>query len=425
MRLATLFFVLFLACPVLAHEAALPAIGEGYGVQVKEGRTSGDELDQIKEAGLSYVRFVIPWAEVEKGEGSYRWGYFDTFIARLRERGLKAVIVLGGGHPRFTKFVPAPKDNIDQVDRYLSAPSDARSVAGFARFAAATVEHYGGNDIVWELWNEPDQDRFWAPKADAQAYIALATAACRAIREKAPHAKIIGPGMADMPGRWHAEDPGFLGAVLQSAAGGCFDAVSVHPYRDGETPPETVLWAYDKLRAFVRRHTPTDREPLPVVATEWGFTLTQASEGEQAAYALRSFLLNSLAGVPLSIWYEWRDARPGAADPEAHFGLLDLKKRPKPAYRALREFLPPLLGARVEARVQTGDDVDFVLRVRLPDGRSSVLFWTADPVNQSVLILRGGTFGGGREFPLTPMPRRVDLEEGPVSMTIVRPGALP
>ncbi len=386
-----------------------PTVGTGYGVQVKEARTSDDELAKIKAAGLSYVRFVIPWAEVEKGEGHFVWGYFDRFVERLRAHGLKAVIVIGGGHPRYTETIPAPKDNIDHTDTYLAAPATPEAVAKFATYAAQTVSHFAGDDIVWEIWNEPDSDRFWAPKADVQAYITLAEAACRAMRQTDPDAHIIGPGMADMPGRWGTIRAGFLGPVLKSRLADCLDAVSLHAYRDGVKPPETVLDAYEKLQKFMRHYTPKEKSVLPVLSTEWGFTLTDTDEEEQAAFLLRSFMLNTMAGVPLSIWYEWRDARSGEDDPEAHFGLLHLDRKEKLAYHVLAAFLPPLVGARIEKRLRVGASDDYVLLLKNDRKQTFIVFWTLNKKQGRKIELGAKNTPSYREYVLTATPERIDL----------------
>lgn len=408
------FLALVVSAPAFAQEKTTwlsPIVGKGYGVQVKEGRTNDKELRMIKEAGLSYVRFVIPWYAVEKGKsGSFVWGYFDRFVKRLRHHGLKAVIVLGAGHPDYTGTIKAPEGNMDQTDIYVLAPSTGEQRTAFTRYAAATIKHFGTKDIVWELWNEPDQDRFWAPKADVDDYAALANDACWAMRKEEPSAHIIGPGMADTPGQWGVLLPGFLGTVLQSPVADCLDAVSVHPYRDYVKPPETVGPAYKNLRKFIKAHTQEGKQELPVLATEWGFTMFDVSEEEQAAFLLRSFMLNSLHKVPLSIWYEWRDAREGEKDPEAHFGLLKLNRKPKLSYKVLKKFLPPLRGARIEKRLDVGNLEDYILQLKHPKGDTHLVYWSSDEATDTRLIYRCGKDGVDKEVALTATPQRADCK---------------
>lgn len=411
--------LVFIASPSQAKEASdwlQPVVGQSYGVQVKEWSVGSDELRMIKDAGLSYVRFVIPWYAVEKGKsGRFVWSKFDRFVRNVHRHGLKAVIVIGGGHKRYTGTMNAPEGNMDHTETYLLAPSTAEQRVAFARYAAAAIKHFGSKDIVWEIWNEPDQDHFWAPKANVEDYAALANEACWAMRKEKPKAHIIGPGMAETPGQWGSLLPGFLGKVLQSPVADCLDAISVHPYRDFIKPPETVNEAYKNLRQFVKAHTQEGKSELPVLATEWGFTMHDVTEEEQAAFLLRSYMLNTLNKVPLSIWYEWRDSRAPEEGAEAHFGLLTLKHKPKLAYKTLKAFLPPLRGARIEKRLDVGNTEDYVLQLKHPKGNSHLVYWSADTQTDTRLIYRCGAKGVDHEVVLTMTPQRVDCnKETPV-----------
>lgn len=402
------------------EEAWLPMeLGEGYGAQIKEWRTGAKDLDRMKEAGLSYVRFVIPWYAVEKGKGSFVWREFDPILSLLRKKEMKAIIVLGGGHPDYTKRLDAPEDNPDHVDYELSAPTTPEEIESFARYAARTVEHYGTDGIIWEIWNEPDLERFWKPKPDPEIYARLALAACHAIREVAPAAKVVGTGSADMPGKYGTLWPGFVGTVLKSPAFGCFDALSLHAYRDGEAPPEKVLGAHENLKSFVKAFTPKGRKIPPVLVSEWGFSLTEVSEEQQAQYLLRSFLLNSLSGVPVSIWYEWRDSRLGD-DHEAHYGLLDYSGKEKASYRALKAFLPPLKGARIESRIAVGDQDVFVLLVRKKDGKAALVVWTESADKGRSLAFQGGRCGVESEYQLTETPQTLECEGAVPDVSLIR-----
>src|SRR5262249_15200405 len=134
---------------------------------------------------------------------------------------------------------------------------------------------------------------------------------------------------------------------------------------------------YKELRAFIASHTPPGQKILPIVSSEWGYTLTKISPEQQAAYAVRAYLANLLSGVPLSIWYEWRDERPGAEDPEAHFGLTELDGKEKPAVASVRAILPHLQGAVIERRMESDKD-DYLLLLKQSNGQHALLFWSAE-----------------------------------------------
>jgi hypothetical protein len=62
-------------------------------------------------------------------------------------------------------------------------------------------------------------------------------------------------------------------------------------------------------------------------------------------------MLNLLAGVPVSIIYDWQDDGPSPSDKESNFGLLDYRGSPKPVYRALHRLLSELDGLNFIGRI--------------------------------------------------------------------------
>jgi hypothetical protein len=115
--------------------------------------------------------------------GAYAWAEHDERIAQIRARKLKSIFSLMEGHPAYTPEVFAPLDptNSNSASKLLSPPVSSPAVDGFLRFVAATVQRYQGDDVVCEIWNEPDLDHFWPPRASATAYIELATETCKTI----------------------------------------------------------------------------------------------------------------------------------------------------------------------------------------------------------------------------------------------------
>ncbi|HAX91671.1 MAG TPA: hypothetical protein DCY07_05630, partial [Rhodospirillaceae bacterium] len=300
--------------------------------------------------------------------------------------GLKMVIPLLGGHAIYSGWSAAPPVNTDHVSRRPTAPATPEAVQAYARFAAAMALRYRGEDIVWEIWNEPDLARFWPPKADASAYIALAEAACRAIRQVVPEAAIVGPALGRVPDARDGVTPAYFESVLASGAMKCFDAVSVHPYRHGDEAPEGVFGDYETLFLLLAKH----KVYKPLLNTEWGYTTTQVTPEQQAAYALRTRLIDMLWGVPLSIWYEWRDSRQDKDDPEGHFGLVTLDGADKPALEPIEALLPILRDAALVRQVQSHNPRDMALLLRKPDGREVLVGWSLRTDGAATLIVQDG-----------------------------------
>jgi hypothetical protein len=85
-----------------------------------------------------------------------------------------------------------------------------------------------------------------------------------------------------------------------------------------------------------------------------------------------------LNGVPLSIWYDWKNDGHDPADNEQNFGTVTYELQPKPAYDALRQMTRELDGFALRQRVETGDEKDFVLLFARKGGRK-IAAWTLAP----------------------------------------------
>lgn len=388
------------AMPAIADAWPGSKIGDGFGVAAKPERTSDEDLTKIKAYGFNYIRFDMRWGEVERQRGRYNWDRFDEFIEKMRAHQLKAVVILNGGNRVYTGTVDISPKKSFGADVLTAAPKTDEDIAAFVAFAEEAIKRYGAKDIIWEIWNEPDGFGFWPPKPDAELYAKLANATCRALRKAAPDAMIIAPGIANLPGK---ED--FLAPLIRSSSD-CLTALSIHPYRL-TSDPETVMDDYDnKVRPFITRHTPLEQKSLPFVVSEWGFPTNKISEEKQAAYLIRTHLTNLLAGVPMTIWYEWKDSRPGPApeDIEAHFGILDYDGNDKPAGTQIQQLLPRIKDAVIEKKLPYDNVNCFVLALRQPNGTQQILAWLTNP------YMAKGKLSIGNEnfYPLTSLPQLFD-----------------
>ena len=95
---------------------------------------------------------------------------------------------------------------------------------------------------------------------------------------------------------------------------------------------------------------------VEIYSGEWGYTATAVSPEVQGTYIARMYLSNLVAGVPLTIWYDWHDDGTDPKEGEHHFGTTlheyredkDLVYDPKPAYLAARTVSSALKGFKVE-----------------------------------------------------------------------------
>ena len=263
-----------------------------------------------------------------------------------------------------------------------SSPQHPESVAAFANWAAAAVQHFRGRKIIWEIWNEPNI-HFWQPKPDAPQYAALALATCRAIRAADPQATIVAPATSGLP--W------FMETLFKSGALEYLDAVSVHPYRDYSKPPESAAADYVKLRELIDHYAPAaKKDRLPILSGEWGYAthVKGLTLEKQAAFAARQQLANLLYNVPLSIWYDWKNDGNDPNEREHNFGTVLPDLKPKPAYTAIQTMTRELGGYRMMRRHETGNEKDFVLILTGAKEDSKLAAWTTGEPHSITLNLK-------------------------------------
>jgi hypothetical protein len=363
----------FSCLPLLcrAGEIPEPMIPAGVGVNIHFVSGHERDLDLIAAAGFRFIRMDFGWSAIETAKGEYQWSEYESLLATLERRGIRAIFILDYSNPLYEEEVASTNPLTHQTHRTTASPQHPESVAAFAAWSAAAAQHFHGKHVLWELWNEPNID-FWSPKPNVGQYSALALAAAKAIRQTDPGATIIGPASSGFP--WE-----FLETFFQSGILEYLDAVSVHPYREPKRSPETATADYQKLRALIDRYRPAaSKETLPILSGEWGYSSWErgVSQATQADFAVRQQLVNLLNGVPLSIWYDWKNDGDDPKENEHNFGTVLPDLSPKPAYRAISVLMRELAGYRMARRLPTEDQSDYVLVLATSDGKQKLAGWT-------------------------------------------------
>lgn len=321
-----------------------PTVPDGLGVNIHFTDPAEGEMELLAAAGFRWVRMDFSWGATERERGVYDFSAYDRLAAHLAKQGMKALFILDYGNKLY------------ETD---SSVRTAEGRAAFARWAAAAVKHFQGRGYLWEIWNEPNIS-FWKPAPNVDDYAALANAAAKAIHEAAPDEAVIGPATSGI-------DPRFLGGCFERGTLDGWAAVSVHPYR--QTAPEGAATEYRDLRLLIQKHAP-GRE-IPIISGEWGYSAAWKSfdEEKQGRMLARQFLTNLSNGIPLSIWYDWKDDGADPKEPEHHFGTVghpEMKDgkpifRLKHSYLAARALTNTLAGYHFSKRLALGVPEDHLL----------------------------------------------------------------
>src|SRR6185369_12218240 len=117
---------------------------------------------------------------------------------------------------------------------------------------------------------------------------------------------------------------------------------------------------------------------MPILSGEWGYATHAKGVAldKQAAFAVRQQLSNLLEGVPLSIWYDWKNDGNDPNDAENNFGTVHPDLTPKPAYQAIQTFTRELNGFRVSKRLPLESEQDYVLVLVNAKDEEKLAAWT-------------------------------------------------
>jgi hypothetical protein len=324
--------------------------GDGLGVNIKTERITEAELNDIARLKFKRVRISITWPNVagESENAQFSWNNpldrektadnykaekkytYDELISKVVNLGLHLDVTLDEG-----RETPLPIDKID----------------GFAKFAAATVDHYESNPnysgaFTWHIWNEPNLSKhpdgsFADTTADAAIFSQVMSKTCLAIRNTKHKAVIMGPALGSNDDNI---DYKYIDGLFSDGNNPleCISAFTIHPYRN--TPPETVAfddWEiknppleradYPTVAQHLAPHQPPNTQ-VPVAVDEIGYDAVSNNANdparnwrqivafagnldnnaffsayEQAALIFRVYLTNIAEDIPLTVIYDWRD----------------------------------------------------------------------------------------------------------------------
>jgi hypothetical protein len=283
------------------------------------------QFDLMAAMGVSWVRMDIDWAVVETERGQFDWTTPDMIAREAADHGMHVLAVFA--------FSPAwagsPATSHSSTTRH-SRPGDMGDYARFARIAAKRYASRGVH--TWEIWNEPNSDKFWPPRPDATEYGRLFRVAAEAIRSVDSQATLLIGGLAPLPdppeiGITPAQ---YLDQLYRDGAAQLADGVAVHPYSFPALPLEPSQQPDGGFKDLAELHNVMEKHgdgQTKIWVTEFGAPTgtgpDAVSDEAQAAIlvqARQQIERWDWAG-PL-IYYELVDGGTDPTDIEQNFGVL-------------------------------------------------------------------------------------------------------
>jgi Glycosyl hydrolase catalytic core/RTX calcium-binding nonapeptide repeat (4 copies) len=338
---------------LLLAPARAAAESEFFGIV--QGPTLDDQDQQsMRLAHVHTDRFLLNWGWVQPdNENSFKWSQADRFIGELASHGIRTVPTLWGN----PNWVPG-----NAATPPIASVTSAKAEQAWRNFLKRAVGRYGPGGSYWtdrynqqfgagaprlpiqywQVWNEPNLDKFFAPHPSPGRYAQLLKVSHDAITNNNSHARILLAGMT-ANGDISARD--FLAQLYGFGVKDDFDAAALHPYaRDIDRQKDVI----QKFRGVMLAHSDKST-PLWLTELAWGsdppdhFGINKGLDG-QATMLKRSFELvldhRKAWNVQRLFWYHWRD--PFSTHATCSFcgsaGLLRHNRVKKPAYDRFADF---------------------------------------------------------------------------------------
>lgn len=328
--------LLALALGVMIAPAAAPAAPrqapEGFmgtmadGPLIDPGVDLDREVGLMRSCGVESLRIVIYWedlqpfatqadvpadrrAEFREVEGvPTAFAATDRVVAAAAGAGLRVMPVV----------LRAPAWDREDPKNQASPP---RGDAAYARFLRTLIARYGPQGSLWaerpglqarpvrswQVWNEPNIDRYWSsPAPFGKRYARLLRAANRAVNAADPGAEVVMSGYAN--DSWRA-----MAAAYRAGVRGHFDRAAVHPFSGRLANVLKIL----RLNREVMRRNGDGKVPIIVSELTWpsakgktkntvGFETTAAGQATRLRAAYRALLKERKAlGLQTVMWYTW------------------------------------------------------------------------------------------------------------------------
>lgn len=303
-----LFAVLVTAMLAAALLPAAPAAAVNIKVDPRLFGVHDGGMSSVSSGTVGSVRLWdvgTTWRDIETSPGSYNFSRLDAVVRAAQARNVEVVLVLG--------MTP---------DFYGGATANPSDLGAWTRYVTAVASRYrsfeGKRGIhAYQVWNEANVKNFWTGSPVQMAQLTKAT--WNAVKAVDKSALVVGPAFAARI----AEQTRGIGffyyiKINRVPIWRYLDVISLNLYpldKYGRKlgMPETSMTLLTKAKTQMRLRGVPSTKPIWNTEVNYGMRTgtfggtraTPISAERQAAYVVRTYLLNAAKGVRRVHWYSW------------------------------------------------------------------------------------------------------------------------
>ena len=240
---------------------------------------SAADIDAMQGVGATTSRLFVQWAWVEPLPGVYDFSNYAELYRSLVQAGTPPLLTVTGT----PSWAQAPHSACSAGAGCAYPPAPAFDSA-WQRFIKELISRMPAA-VGIEVWNEPNWDLAWSPRADPERYADLVSLANGAAAETPQDPPIIFAGLYPVSGGPSSIEPAeFLRRAYEH--GVSFDVLGIHAYpsrsRDGSYVPALLDTIEPLWRVAAKNEEHPESWLTELGISTGGTKAMRASEREQA-----------------------------------------------------------------------------------------------------------------------------------------------
>jgi hypothetical protein len=260
-----------------------------------------DYVELVRTIGGNTLRTNIDWRNAEPKRNCWDlewWGHWRDLYLSAVSRGVRPIFIIGGAPGWARDQTPAERDCSGYAGCVF--PPRREMDPEWTEFASEVARSFP--EALIEVWNEPNLGSMWSNGPNPERWAELVVLASSAIEAGSPGTEVIAGGLL---GIRSTKGPGLEVSLREFLARayaatptieGHVDYLGLHPYttRGRIGRKSAFRRAFHDMRAI----RDANRDPTPILVTEFGISTNSPGVDEQRQLALLDRVHDTVLAAP-------------------------------------------------------------------------------------------------------------------------------